>query len=382
MKWSAAITLSAAALSSAKAVRNTYPKARDLHEVPEHVQPNPHLADLPHGMRGHGITPDSNNHVVVIWVNPGGHAETTTINQKITVTETIVVGAHTPPPEAHAPEHPPIEHPPVEHPPVEHPPVEHPPVHPPPVEHPGAGTPTHPGEATQVAPSPGATHSVTVGGPAGLIYHPESINAQVGDMVIFTFFAANHTATQSTFDSPCEPLAGGMDSGFIPNPENSIDPPPQVAMQVMVENPLWFFCAQGPHCAKGMVFSINPTAERTHAMFQSIAISGGNGDAAPITGGEPAPAPEQPPTESAPPPPIDSLPPVQSGLPPIEGGNNVLPPGGGIQDGIGQIDGNGACVCSVQCDMGAFPNLEQQGIGAVGGIGGSMPMGQPVRKRW
>ncbi|KAL2759852.1 hypothetical protein ACRALDRAFT_2038619 [Sodiomyces alcalophilus JCM 7366] len=393
MKWSAAITLSAAALSSAKAVRNTYPKARSLHEAPPHVQLNPHLADLPHGMKGHGITPDSDNHVVVIWVNPGGHAETTTINQKITVTETVVVGGHTPPPEAHVPVHPPVEHPPVEHPPVEHPPVEHPPMehppvehppmeHPPvehpPMEHPVGGTPTHPGEVTQVVPGAGATHSVDVGGPAGLVYHPESINAKVGDMVIFTFFAANHTATQSTFDKPCEPLAGGMDSGFIPNPDNTIDPPPQVAMQVMVDNPLWFYCAQGPHCAKGMVFSINPTAERTHAMFQSIAIAGGDGDAAPITGGDPPPVEEQPPTESAPLPPIDSL-------PPVDGGDDVvLPPsgGGGVQEGIGQIDGNGACVCSVQCDMGAFPNLEQQGIGAVGGIGGSMPMGQRVRKRW
>lgn len=57
-------------------------------------------------------------------------------------------------------------------------------------------------------------------------------------MVIFTFMAANHTATQATFDKPCDPMEGGMDTGFQPNPDNSISPPPQVAMQVMVEMPL------------------------------------------------------------------------------------------------------------------------------------------------
>ena len=57
-------------------------------------------------------------------------------------------------------------------------------------------------------------------------------------MVIFTFMSTNHTATQSTFDKPCDPMEGGMDTGFQPNPDNSINPPPQVAMQVMVETPL------------------------------------------------------------------------------------------------------------------------------------------------
>lgn len=57
-------------------------------------------------------------------------------------------------------------------------------------------------------------------------------------MVIFTFMSMNHTATQSTFDKPCDPMEGGMDTGFQANPDNSINPPPQVAMQVMVETPL------------------------------------------------------------------------------------------------------------------------------------------------
>lgn len=77
-----------------------------------------------------------------------------------------------------------------------------------------------------------------VGGSAGLAYTPDTIEAAIGDMVIFTFLEQNHTATQSAFTTPCEALAGGMDSGFMPNPNSSIVPPPQMAMQVTVGTPI------------------------------------------------------------------------------------------------------------------------------------------------
>ncbi|GJC82511.1 hypothetical protein ColLi_05349 [Colletotrichum liriopes] len=111
-------------------------------------------------------------------------------------------------------------------------------------------------------------------------------------MVVFTFMSQNHTATQSTFAKPCDPLAGGMNSGFMANPNNSVAPPPQVAMQVMVSEPLWFYCAQANHCGKGMTFSINPTAEKSQAIFQSMAIQQkGKGAGGAITGGTPPPPP-------------------------------------------------------------------------------------------
>jgi plastocyanin len=50
-------------------------------------------------------------------------------------------------------------------------------------------------------------------------YRPESITAAVGDVVEFQFMQKNHTATQSTFADPCKAMEGGMDSGFMPNPE-------------------------------------------------------------------------------------------------------------------------------------------------------------------
>lgn len=81
-----------------------------------------------------------------------------------------------------------------------------------------------------------ATHTVTVGGSAGTVYSPESISAAVGDMVIFNFEAKNHTVTQSAFATPCEKLADGMDTNFVPN-TNGTTPPPAMAIQVMTDAP-------------------------------------------------------------------------------------------------------------------------------------------------
>lgn len=82
---------------------------------------------------------------------------------------------------------------------------------------------------------------VTVGGSAGLVYTPAEVQAAVGDMVVFNFQSMNHSLTQSTFDLPCDPMEGGMDSGFMPNPDDTVDPPPSFAMQVMVDTPLCKF---------------------------------------------------------------------------------------------------------------------------------------------
>jgi plastocyanin len=82
------------------------------------------------------------------------------------------------------------------------------------------------------------SHQVVVGGTAGLVYVPDTIQAAVGDMVIFTFMSNNHTATQSAFAEPCVKLEGGMDSGFMANVNNTVSPAPQMAMQVTVATPI------------------------------------------------------------------------------------------------------------------------------------------------
>ena len=77
-----------------------------------------------------------------------------------------------------------------------------------------------------------------MGGPAGLTYSPPSVMAAVGDMVQFTFMSQNHTVTQSAFMTPCIAMAGGADTGFMPNPNNTVAPPPAVMMQVTSAAPM------------------------------------------------------------------------------------------------------------------------------------------------
>jgi hypothetical protein len=73
---------------------------------------------------------------------------------------------------------------------------------------------------------------VETGMAPALLYTPESIKAAVGDMVMFVFMQKNHTATQSTFAEPCKKMAGGMDSGFMANPEGKAG----VTWNMTVEN--------------------------------------------------------------------------------------------------------------------------------------------------
>lgn len=194
-----------------------------------------------------------------------------------------------------------------------------------------------------------ATHTVVVGGSAGLVYTPDTIEAAVGDYVEFQFGEQNHTVTQSAFTTPCEALSGGFDSGFMPNINGTVNPSPAMAFQVTVSTPLWFYCRQKGHCGKGMVFSINPTANKTQADFQAMAIQQ-NGTASATT-------------------------------PAILGGTAsattvsvaaATASSGTVVAGTGTINTGGACDCSCLCGVAAFPNA-LQGIGGFGGMSGAMP---------
>lgn len=195
MKASTSLAVAAAfaPLTMARFLDFAQPERRD-HPMPAEAVPaeaipgNSLPAELLSGHKkivsgGHKI---SKTEIIIIWANPGAGAETTTINEKVTVTETVTKGGEA--------------------------------------------------VATPAAPS---QHTVTVGGPGGLVYQPEELhNIPIGDTVVFEFLSQNHTVSQSGFDKPCALLEGGMDSGFMPNPNNTVSPPPQVAMQVMVDTPL------------------------------------------------------------------------------------------------------------------------------------------------
>ncbi|KAF6763858.1 hypothetical protein DFP72DRAFT_745881, partial [Ephemerocybe angulata] len=112
-------------------------------------------------------------------------------------------------------------------------------------------------------------------GKSGLTFDPTSVKAAAGDVITFSFFPKNHTVTQSTFDKPCEPSANGASSGFTP--VASADTPTLWKWTVVDTNPAWFYCAQtapANHCTSGMVFAVNPTADKTVAAFTEKAKSG------------------------------------------------------------------------------------------------------------
>jgi plastocyanin len=123
-----------------------------------------------------------------------------------------------------------------------------------------------------------ATIEVTVGGTGVIAYTPNQVQANVGDVIQFTFKQKNHTVTRSTLETPCSPLVGdgSFDSGFVPVSDNETDFP-LAQLTVQDTSPIWIYCRQAGHCAQGMVFAVNPG--NNFAAFQAAA-TGGNSSAA------------------------------------------------------------------------------------------------------
>jgi len=117
------------------------------------------------------------------------------------------------------------------------------------------------------------THDVQVGAD-GLSFTPEALFADVGDQVIFHFVAMNHTATQSSFASPCGPMDGGFDSGFNPVAPGVTDFP-TFTITVNDTKPVWVYCKQAAntpksHCGQGMVFSVNCPSDPSPNSFDNF----------------------------------------------------------------------------------------------------------------
>ncbi|KAG1819666.1 uncharacterized protein BJ212DRAFT_1428132 [Suillus subaureus] len=115
-----------------------------------------------------------------------------------------------------------------------------------------------------------AQFNVTVGG-GPLRYDPQFVNANPGDIIIFTFKQSNHTASQSTLAQPCVKALNGFDSGYMPvSASNTNGPFPAAQYTVQDMNPVWVYCKQADHCQQGMVFAINPGTQ--FAAFQAAAM--------------------------------------------------------------------------------------------------------------
>ncbi|KAF2177564.1 hypothetical protein K469DRAFT_677181 [Zopfia rhizophila CBS 207.26] len=97
---------------------------------------------------------------------------------------------------------------------------------------------------------------VVVGGPQDT-FAPNSVVAAVGDVIQFQFSNGNHTATQSTADAACTPMDGGVNSGHIPFQDGQTDVG-TFNMPVTSTDPMFIYCATGPHCQEGQVMVINP----------------------------------------------------------------------------------------------------------------------------
>ncbi|KAJ7858411.1 hypothetical protein B0H14DRAFT_662574 [Mycena olivaceomarginata] len=117
---------------------------------------------------------------------------------------------------------------------------------------------------------------VLVGANNQLTFSPSNITAAVGDVVSFQFQSKNHSVTQSSFASPCVPLAQGVDSGFQAVAPNATAFPQFSFTINNASTPLFFFSKQNVlvnECQKGMVLSINanPNSAKSFAAFQAAA---------------------------------------------------------------------------------------------------------------
>ncbi|KAJ7722105.1 hypothetical protein B0H14DRAFT_3520417 [Mycena olivaceomarginata] len=140
--------------------------------------------------------------------------------------------------------------------------------------------------AAAVASAQNQTTTVEVGGTSGttggpLQFIPNTITAPNGTVVTFKFsgIPGNHSVTQSSFDSPCQPLEGGFDSGWVEILRNSTDGTlPEWSVTITNDQtPIWFYCKQlkpVQHCTSGMLGAINvKPGEKSFSAFQAVAAA-------------------------------------------------------------------------------------------------------------
>ncbi|KAH6662651.1 hypothetical protein F5X68DRAFT_106258, partial [Plectosphaerella plurivora] len=129
---------------------------------------------------------------------------------------------------------------------------------------------------------------VVVGGPQDT-FVPNSVNAAVGDVIQFQFSNGNHTVTQSTETTPCQPLqqtnANAIHSGHIPFQDGQATVG-TFNMPVTNTDPLFLYCATGPHCQEGQVMIVNPISPEQVVKFNKAAAgAAANIDGTTVVGG-------------------------------------------------------------------------------------------------
>ncbi|EMR84409.1 putative extracellular serine-rich protein [Botrytis cinerea BcDW1] len=145
-----------------------------------------------------------------------------------------------------------------------------------------AGVPTQAPSAADAK-----VHTVVVGSTntSLLLFTPQEITAKPGDTVEFQFHERNHTVTQSAFDSPCQPMANAINSGFVPVAANQ-SMITTFTMTVNSTDPMFMYCAQGKHCQAGMVLTINASnGTQNFGTYQAAAAKAASNVPAAAMGG-------------------------------------------------------------------------------------------------
>jgi plastocyanin len=130
---------------------------------------------------------------------------------------------------------------------------------------------------TSTAPEGAQTHTVLVGSGGDFQYHPNSINASVGDVVSFLFYPTNHSVIRGEYTgsqacgsagcNPCVPvdLIDPTVPAFASKNFLTQELPSEANMATQSYNltvndtaPIWFYCDAIDSCLNGMVGVINP----------------------------------------------------------------------------------------------------------------------------
>ncbi|KAJ4129299.1 hypothetical protein NW768_007835 [Fusarium equiseti] len=232
-----------------------------------------------------------------------------------------------------------------------------------------------------LAPRANRIIPVVVGGPQDT-FVPNMIRAAVGDVIQFQFSNGNHTVTQSSEDSPCQPLqatqSNVIHSGHIPFEDGQTT---VGTFNVPLTNtePIYLYCATGPHCQLGQVMAINPPSEANLVEFNKKANgASANIDAGEATGGTvgeiplaeaaftpappeddapPAPPAESPPAAGSPPPaaPPAETPAAAPATPPIVESPPPAPPAAEVPAAPAEMPAAPAEMPAVPAEMPAAP---------------------------
>ncbi|KAL4821007.1 hypothetical protein BDW67DRAFT_76038 [Aspergillus spinulosporus] len=140
-------------------------------------------------------------------------------------------------------------------------------------------TPRSQSSNTATSSSGKATYTIQVGPKEDPhSYVPQSLNASVGDLIVFEFYPRNHSVVQADWKAPCMPADGNYFFSGIKNDFNEVNGQvvgrlPTWNWTVDREEPTFFYCTGADSCiGNGMVGVINPNITQTWESQRKAAL--------------------------------------------------------------------------------------------------------------